>query len=284
MPADREQLLALGGQERRFSYLKRDTMLYALSCGLGADPCDPRQLRFTYEKDLLAFPTLACVLTAGFDTLAGSGIDYPKLVHAEQRLTVHAPLPPEGEVMAKWSVDEVVDKGPGRGALITLRVEIHTTEGQPLATIHRTSMARGDGGLGGPAASRFTLRPVPDRRADHEVVVSTLPQQALLYRLNGDVNPMHVDPDTARRAGFPQPILHGLCTFAIACRVVLEHWCDLNPAALKSMATRFAAPVLPGESLLVRMWREPGSSSIAFEADIPARGVTALRSGEAVVK
>lgn len=283
MAADRERLLALGGPERRFSYSKRDTMLYALGCGLGSDPCDARQLRYVYEKDLQAFPTLACVLTAGFDTLACSGIDYAKLVHAEQRLTVHAPLAAEGEVVASWSVEEVVDKGPGRGALITHRVDLSSPEGRPLASIHRTSMARGDGGLGGPSASRFVLRPVPDRRADHEVSMATLPQQALLYRLNGDFNPLHADPETARSAGFEGPILHGLCTFAIACRAVLERWCDLDPAALRSIAVRFAAPVLPGEILLVRMWREPGSAHVAFQADIPARGVTALRSGEAVI-
>ena len=283
MPANRDTLLALGGADRRFSYAKRDTLLYALGCGLGSDPCDPRQLRFTYEKDLLAFPTLVCVLTAGFDTLAGSGVDYAQVVHAEQRLQIHAPLPAEGEVTARWAVDEVVDKGPGRGALITHHVKITDADGTPLATVHRTTLARGDGGLGGPTASRFVLTPVPDRPPDRKVTVETLPQQALLYRLNGDFNPLHADPEAARRAGFHRPILHGLGSFAIACRVVLETWCDLDPARLRAFEVRFAAPVMPGESLLLRMWRDSESSTVAFEADVPERGVTALRSGRAVI-
>ncbi len=283
MPANRDTLLALGGAERRFSYAKRDTLLYALGCGLGSDPCDPRQLRFTYERDLLAFPTLACVLTAGFDTLAGSGVDYARVVHAEQRLEIHAPLPVEGEIAASWAVDEVVDKGEGRGALITYHVDIADPDGTPLATVRRTVLARGDGGLGGPAASRFDLAPVPGRPADRETIVATLPQQALLYRLNGDFNPLHADPEAARRAGFPQPILHGLCTLALACRGVLETWCDLDPGRLRALEVRFAAPVMPGESLRLRMWREPQSSTIAFEADVLERGVTALKSGRAVL-
>ena len=283
MTADRDKLLALGADGGRFTYSKRDTMLYALSCGFGSDPGDPRELRFTYEHDLLAVPTMACVLTAGFDTLAGSGVDYSRLVHAEQRLEVHAPIPVEGEITACWAVDEVVDKGVERGALITHHVTLFDPDGSSLATIHRTSMARGDGGLGGPTASRFVLRPVPERPADCEVAIPTLPQQALLYRLNGDLNPLHADPEASRRAGFAQPILHGLCTLAIACRAVLQRWCDLDPGRLRAIEGRFAAPVIPGDTLLVRMWRESGSSSVAYEVSVPARNVTALRSGRAVV-
>lgn len=281
MTADRDRLLALGEDNQRFRYTRRDTMLYALGCGLGSDPLDQRQLRFTYEQDLAAFPTMPCVLTAGFDTLANSGVDFARVVHAEQRLEIHAPLPPEGEITARWSVDEVVDKGPGKGAIITHHVDIDDSDGRPLATVRRVALARGDGGLGGPPSGGFTPHQKPDRAPDRLVTLETLLQQALIYRLSGDLNPLHVAPEAARRAGFPQPILHGLCTYALACRVVLETWCDLDPNALRAFDARFAAPVLPGDTLLVKMWRDPGSDVIDFEMDVPARGVTALRSGKA---
>jgi acyl dehydratase len=280
MAVDRDFLLGLGEPRRRFSYAAVDTIRYALSCGLGDDPLDGRQLPFVYERDLVAFPTLPCVLTPGFDTLMNSGLDYSRILHAEQRLTIHNPLPPEGEIVASWAVDEVIDKGPGKGLLITHHVDIEAPDGTPLARIRRAAIARGDGGLGGPSTGGFETHVIPDRPADRSVSLRTLPQMALMYRLNGDRNPLHADPEAARRAGFPGPLLHGLCAYAVAGRAILESWCDFDPSRLASLDARFAAPVYPGETLRIDMWRDE-DGAILFEVAIPERKVVALRGGRA---
>ncbi len=279
-----KDLLSLGGGPKRFDYTSRDTILYALSCGLGADPCDPRQLRFTYEVDLLALPMFACVLTSGFDTLRDSGVDFAKVVHAEQRMDILKPLPAEGYILAQWAVDEVVDKGPGKGAFINHHMDICDPDGKLLVKINRTTAARGDGGLGGSPTSRFVPRKRPDREADEEIVVATLPQQALLYRLNGDRNPIHADPAAARRVGFDRPILHGLCTYGVVGAAILRHWCDFDPTRLCGFEARFAAPVFPGDVLSIKMWRDDPPSTIAFEVDVPSRGVTVMRNGCAAIE
>jgi acyl dehydratase len=279
MPADRSSILALGGKGRRFSYSRTDTILYALGCGLGQASCDAAELQYVYERDLIALPTMACVLTWGFDTLAGAGLDFSKVVHAEQRLEMHAALPAEGEIVADWSVDEVIDKGPGKGALILLRTDLYSDSGDPIATASRAVLARGDGGIGGPQSGGFPPHDVPDRAPDttRSIVVPT--NLALLYRLNGDTNPLHADPDAARAAGFPAPILHGLCTYGIAGRALVEAFCDFDARRLRSLDARFSAPVFPGDTLTFRFWGAKGRQEVGFDAVVEARNATVLRGG-----
>jgi acyl dehydratase len=282
MPIDYPRALALKTTGRRFRYGTRGTILYALGLGFGSNPDDPRELRFVYEKDLLAVPTMATIVAWGADTLAETGVDFARLVQGEQRLTVHGPLPPAGEVVADWQVKDIVDKGAGRGALIIHEFEIRdAASGAPLATVGRTSFARGDGGFGGPATGGPTPHPIPDRPPDRSCQVSIAGNQALIYRLSGDDNPLHADPEVARRAGFPGPILHGLATYGVGCRAVLQTWADLDPGRLRAFDVRFSAPVFPGDDILFRMWRD--DDTISFEAHVPARDSVVLRNGRAVL-
>jgi acyl dehydratase len=268
---------------RRFApetlrYARRDTMLYALSLGYGADPLDPGELRHVYEDGLLALPTLACVL--GHRSVRGMdlGIDYGKVVHAAQGLTIHRPLPVEGELTSETVIEDVVDLGADRGAVLTL-LRVLRDDHDVLAESRMEILCRGDGGFGGPRRVRGATPAWPDRGADVTIVQPVLPQAALLYRLNGDDNPLHADPRAARRAGFERPILHGLATFGMAARAVLRSAGD--GATLASIGGRFSAPVFPGETLRTEIWRD--GDDVRFRTGVVERGIVVLDQGRAVL-
>ncbi|MGE0232839.1 MAG: MaoC/PaaZ C-terminal domain-containing protein, partial [Flavobacteriaceae bacterium] len=267
---------------RKFSYSKRDSIIYALGVGFGSDPANEKELRFVYEENLLAAPTMATVVAWGADEMERTGIDFSMLVAGEQRLQLHDTLPPCGEISASWSIREIVDKGPGKGALIIHEYEIaDAATGHRLATLGRTSFARADGGFGGPSNGAPEPHAIPARSPDMEIRVSVLPQQALIYRLSGDANPLHVDPATARKAGFDRPILHGLGTYGIVGRMLLEAYCDYEPAGLKVLNARFSAPVLPGDEITLATWRD--GQVVSFEARVAERKAVVLRNGKAVI-
>jgi acyl dehydratase len=280
MSLDAERLLTLKIPDSSQSYGERDAMRYALSLGLGADPLDEQQLRFIYERDLRVLPSLGVVLAhPGFwpRTLA-TGLDWVKIVQADQSLVVHRPLPVSAVVKGQARVVEVIDKGPGRGALIVCeRLISDAASGELLCTSTYTMFCRGDGGFGGSPHTPAAPPPVPEREPDAVCDLPTLPQTALLYRLNGDMNPLHADPQVARQAGFERPVLHGLATFGIACHAVLRSLCDYDPAGLRSMFGRFTAPVYPGETLRTRLWREPGG--FRYTVEVLERGVVAINNG-----
>jgi acyl dehydratase len=284
MAIDYERLLAWPVPEVRHTYGVRDSQLYALAVGLGADPVDARQLPFVYEKDPQALPTQAVVLGyPGFWMKdPGTGIDWVRLVHAEQGLTLHRPLPASGEVIGRTRVVGINDKGPGKGALVYSRRTLHDAASDDLiATLDISTFCRGDGGCGGSDAPPMTLVPTPERAPDAVCELPTLPQQALLYRLCGDLNPLHADPEVARAAGFERPILHGLCTFAVAGHALLRTLCDYDPKRLTSMQVRFSAPVYPGETLRTETWRE--GNQIAFRTRAVERDVVVLSHGRAEI-
>ena len=270
-------------------YTADDCMRYALALGLGDDPMDPAQLRFvndTLPDTPLAIPTLAVVL--GFPGSwmqdPATGIDFPKIVHGEESVVMHHPLPVAGTVVARHRVVSIVDKGEGRGATVTYDKELtDKASGTLLATVRHTTFARGDGGFsargGRSDASAAPPPKCPGGAPDKAVEIRTLPQQALLYRLCADRNPLHSEPAVAQAAGFPRPILHGLCTYGIACRAILAAWCDSRPERLKSLFARFTAPVFPGETLRMEMYAVPGG--VAFRATALERGVTVLDAGRA---
>lgn len=280
MSLDAERLLSLKIPDSSQSYSERDTMRYALSLGLGADPLDERQLRFVYERELRALPSLGVVLAhPGFwPRTMDTGLDWVKIVQADQTLVMHRPLPVSAVVNGRTRVTDIIDKGPGRGALIVVeRLVSDATSGELLSTSTYTMFCRGDGGFGGPPRTLAPPRAVPDREPDAVCDLPTLPQTALLYRLNGDMNPLHADPQVARQAGFERPVLHGLATFGMACHAVLRGLCNYEPAQLASMSGRFTAPVYPGETLRTKLWREPGGFSFTVEA--LERGVMAINNG-----
>lgn len=267
------------------TYTDRDTMLYALSVGFGADPVDPRQLPFVYERDLLAVPTMAATLCHLGPWIGDprTGVTRTKVVHGEQRMFFHAPLPPAGRLVARSRVIGVEDKGADKGALVHVERAISDADsGQPLVTIIHTSFCRADGGFGESFGDSFVPQRVPDREPDRIDQVVTRADAALLYRLNVDRNPLHVDPEVARRAGFERPILHGLCTYGVVARVLLAQWLDFDPAALASLEVRFSSAVLPGESLRVESWRD--GNVLSFQAFVEERGKKVLDSGRAQLR
>ena len=184
--------------------------------------------------------------------------------------------------MTKSRVEEIVDKGEGRGALLYIARDVFDADTDaPIATIRRTTFARGDGGFGGPSGPVRQPHPIPERDPDIVCDLPTLPQQALIYRLNGDSNPLHIDPDVAREAGFDRPILHGLCTFGVAGHAVLKTLCGYDPARLKRIDVRFSAPVFPGETIRTEMWVD--GPQISFRARIVGRDAVVLNNGLAEV-
>jgi acyl dehydratase len=271
----------------RHAYSARDTILYALGLGLGQDPLDPQQLRHTVEQGLVALPSMAAVLASpGFWVRERRelGIDYLKLVHGEQGLVVHRPLQPDGVLIGRSRVVRIVDKGEGKGAVMTVEKQLlDEASGEPVATCEQVLFLRGDGGFskhgrGDEAAP--PPPPTPDTAPDLTLDWATRPEAALIYRLSGDLNPLHVDPAVAARAGFPRPILHGLATWGIACHRVVHACCDGDATRLRSFRARLSAPVYPGETLAVDVWRT-GRHEAAFRCRVPARDGVVLSHGQA---
>ena len=265
---------------------RRDTMLYALGVGLGSDPCDTNQLKFVYEKDLEALPTMAIILGYAGNWHAKHpelGITASHTVHGEQGFRIWKRLPVDGELTGRMRVTGVFDKGEGKGALIVTENTVREKEtGDVVCTLTSTTFARADGGFGGPSGSTKELHPVPEAAPQFVCDLPTLPQAALIYRLSGDYNPLHADPAHARKVGFKMPILHGRGTFGVAGHAILKTLCDYDPARFISMEGRFSSPVYPGETIRTEMWTD--GNVVSFRATVPARGVTVLNNGRAEVR
>lgn len=270
--------------DRTDRYSTQDSILYALTLGYGGDPADEQDLRFVHEHDTLAVPTRLAVVGApgAWATHPDTGIDWLRLLHGEHRMTFHAPVSAEAAVISKTRVTRVVDKGAGKGALVVTTRDIFDADGgHPLATIEHVSFCRADGGFGQGDEPPAPLPAVPDEPPHHTVLMPSLPQAALLYRLNGDLNPIHALPAMAAKAGFDRPILHGLCTFGMAARALLKTCCPTEPARMRSFSVRFSAPLYPGETLRVETWRR--ASSVHFRAVAHERGAVVLNNGIATI-
>ena len=268
------------------AYTSKDSMLYALGLGFGADPTDRKQLEFVYEEGLKALPTMAVVLASPGFWLKdpATGVDWKKVLHGEQGLRLHEPLPAAGTVVGTTRIDEIVDKGAGKGALLYSTREIRDkASGKLLAEVASVGFLRGDGGFGGTAGVPRKTQAIPERAPDASVEIKTLPQSALIYRLSGDFNPLHADPEVAHAAGFERPILHGLCTYGVAGHALLKLVCDYDPARLKRMDVRFSAPVYPGETVRTEIWSE-GDGRLAFRCTVPERNTVVLNNGYAELR
>lgn len=277
---DPARLAAMPPLVRTRRHSRRDTILYALGVGAGQDGED-RDLPFVYEAGLKALPTMAVVLaTPGFwQKEPQYGIDWKRLLHGEQSVTFERPLPVEGEIRGELTVESIIDKGAGKGALLTARRQVFDAATDALlATVRQVSFLRGNGGQGGTSSDAPTPHGIPERPAELAVTAVTRREQALIYRLSGDYNPLHADPAIAAAAGQPRPILHGLCTYGIAGRILLRALCGDDPGRLKRLDARFTAPVLPGDALNISVWREAAGQA-AFRVDVPERGVTAIDNG-----
>jgi acyl dehydratase len=275
-----DSLMSYKIPEVRQRLTPRDAVFYALSVGFGQDPLDPRQLDFVdVHRRLRAAPTQSVVLGHPGFWMADpkTGIDAVRVVHGEQRIVMHRPLPVDGEVIGRTRVTGLVDKGAGRGALMYSQKEVLDTEtGEVLATTRSTTFLRGDGGFGGPIGPIEPPHALPDTPPDVVVAMPTRPEQALYYRLNGDDNPLHADPTVAAKAGFPRPILHGLCTLGIVGHALLRTLGDYDDARFKELAMRFSSPVYPGETIQCEIWKN-GS----FRALVPERETVVVNNGYA---
>jgi len=260
-------------------YTQKDCILYALGLGYGSDPVDPGHLKYLYEAGLEVFPTMPVVMASpGFWLIdPATGVDWKKVVAAEQGITIHRPLPAAGRLIGRMRVTEIYDKGAAKGALLAYCRDIYDgATGALLCSVEGSSFLRGDGGFGGTAVAPPPPQSAPDRAPDGAVDIATLPQAALIYRLSGDYNPLHADPAVARQAGFSRPILHGLCTFGIACRGVLDFLG--HGVSIRHFSGRFSSPVYPGETIRTEIWRLDGGG-LAFRCSIPARNAVVLSNG-----
>lgn len=264
------------------SYTLKDSILYALGLGLGTDPLNPSHLRATYEHapGFGALPAMVNVIGyPGFWAMdPDTGLTWQKILHGEQSLTLHAPLPAEGTLIGQTRVTGIVDKGVGKGALIySERLLTDKDSGTLIATVAATSFARGDGGFGGPDGPVKPVHPVPQGEPEVAYELRTPESAALIYRLSGDLNPLHADPAIAEQVGFKRPILHGLCSLGVASWSITEALADGDFSALKHLELRFTAPVYPGETIRTEMWREGGD--IRFRARVVERDVIVLNNG-----
>jgi len=285
MPIDPEALRQWPIAEIEHTYTARDTMLYALGLGCGGDPLDENQLRFVYEGRLQALPSMSVVL--GYPGFwigdPATGADWKKVLHGEQVIEIFKPLPTAATVIGKSRVTGLFDKGKDKGAvLVSERDVVDKSTGDVLCRLTSTTMLRGDGGFGGPSGPLPAPHPLPDRASDLTVSIATLPQAALIYRLSGDYNPLHADPVVARSGGFEKPILHGLCTFGVICRALLDAVCGNDPSKLRKMQVRFSAPVFPGETIVTEFWREAGGV-VSFRAKVKERDLVVINNGRAEV-
>jgi acyl dehydratase len=261
MPIDLNTALGSEFGATEFSWNSSNVQLYNLALGAGADPMDARELSYVVDNTPQVLPTFGCV-AASFNATEppkvswpGIDIDLAKILHGSERVTVATPLPPSGSARAVSRITDIWDKG--KAAVVVLETSVTGSDGTSLWTQQRSIFARGEGGFGGdrgPSASDAT----PDRGPDFEVDIPVLPQQALLYRLCGDRNPLHSDPDFAAAAGFDRPILHGLCTYGMAGKAIVDTVLDGDAGAVSSYGARFAGVVFPGETLRARLWRDGG--------------------------
>jgi acyl dehydratase len=284
MPIDRDALLHWSIPEIRHVYSERDTMLYALGLGFGATPEEPRELDFVYEARLRALPMMSVIL--GYPGLwiadPRTGVNWKELLHGEQGFTILKPLPPAGCVIGRTRVTDVIDKGIDKGALVFSQRDVtDEATGDLLCRLHSTSVLRADGGFGGPSGPTPSVHVLPQGEAHHVCDISTGPQSALIYRLSGDYNPLHVDPEIAKTARFPRPILHGLCTFGIAGHALIRAVCGYEEQRLIAMHARFTAPVFPGETIRTEMW--VNGEQVSFRSTVLERQVVALNNGIARV-
>ncbi|MCK8787974.1 MaoC family dehydratase N-terminal domain-containing protein [Roseomonas sp. NAR14] len=279
MAVEYEKLLHYPIPEARQRLSPKDAMFYALSVGLGQDPMDREQLPFVYEKGLRVLPSMAVVLAHPGFWIAkpDTGVDAVKVLHGEQSLTLHKPLPAEAELVGRSRITGLVDRGDKGSLLYSEREIIDAASGEVLATVGQTTFMRGDGNFGGPSGPVAKPHPEPTHAPDLSVELGTRPEQALYYRLNADMNPLHADPDIAAAAGFKQPILHGLCTFGVVCHALLKALCGYDPARFGRVDLRFSSPVYPGETIRTEIWHEEGGA--AFRAFVAEREKQVISNG-----
>lgn len=275
MPLDPKALMSLPIPARKVAYDGRDSLLYALAAGMGGS-ASAADLPFVWEREQRVLPSMATILAFDDSWLASRGIDLRDVVHGALDLRFHAPLTPSGEATCDTRVIGLDDKGAGRPGLVF--AETTVAQGDARACIVLSTLfVRGGGGFGGATGIMPDRAPIPSTEPQRETRLATAVNQAMLFRLLGDRNPLHIDPELAVQVGFARPILHGACTFAIACAETLRAFCDHDPLRLRRFAARFAGPLYPGETLAFAFWRE--GDRVAFRAGAVERDAPVLDNG-----
>ena len=286
--ADVEAELSQQAEQIPGSYTDRDSLLYAAAIGLGRDPMDPKELEYVCETvGNRVVPTAATVLSrpnwlGGNSQTLMSKMNFALMLHGEQRLVMHQPLPAAAETLGSTRTTGVYDKGEGKGALLISETDVKLSDGSPLVTLGSTLFYRADGGFGGQSEGAPVPHPLPGREPDAVCEMPGRIDQAILYALCGDRNPLHRDPEFARKAGFDRPILHGLCSYGIACHAVLKTMLDYDQSRITSFDVRFSAPVFPGENQVVDLWQD--GKVISFRVRIKERGVVSINNGKCTIR
>jgi acyl dehydratase len=284
MPIDLGVALGAELEPVEFSWTSSDVQLYPLALGAGADPMDARELRYLTDGTPQVLPTFSSVASSFHMTepprvsFPGIDIELSRVLHASEAVVVPAPLPSSGSARATTRITDIWDKG--KAAVILNETTVTDSDGTVLWTTKRSIFARGEGGFGGDRGPS-TSASAPERAPDFEIDIPVLPQQALLYRMCGDRNPLHSDPGFASAAGFPRPILHGLCTYGMTCKALVDTVLDGDAAAVGSYGARFAGVVFPGETIRAGVWRD-GDRYVGVVTAPSREGVTVLSDVELV--
>ena len=279
-----ERIMAYRPADIAVSYGPRECIFYALGIGLGMNPVDPGQLKFVYERaNLEAFPTMAVVLGwPGRMTDPAFGVDEKLVVAGDLKVVLHRPLAPQAQLVSRPRIREVIDKGLGNAAIILNTRDLTAKDGTLVATVDSSTFARKHGGFGGKVTETPAPPAVPQTPPQIVCDLPTPPNLALLYRLTGDENPLHADPERAKVAGFDRPILHGAASFGIAAHAILRSVADYAPSRLASIEARFSKPVFPGETIRTEIW--PQGERVAFQCRVVGRNDIVLSNGLATVR
>ena len=277
MPINYDEIMSMTSENVEISYSDKDSILYSLGVGLGNDPMNLAELKYVYENSQVALPSMATNFQYHSPLLLKANINFILVVHGEQKLSFSNPLPVSGDFISNAKVIGCYDKGAGKGAIIDVETTINLKkDNTEICKLVSTTFARGDGGFGGPESPKseiFKIEGDPD--FVHEI--KTKPDQALIFRLSGDYNPLHSDPNFAKTAGFEKPILHGMCTYGIACRSLVESVCEGDAKRLKKFDCRFSSPVYPGETIVTEMWKN--NSKVYYQSKVKERDKIVIKNG-----
>ena len=277
MPINYDEIMSLKSENIEISYTDKDSILYGLGVGLGNDPMDIDELKYVYENGQIALPSMATNFQYHSSLLMSAKLNFVMVVHGEQKLSIINPIPVSGDFLADMKVLNCFDKGASKGAIIDVETTVKLkSDGAEICKLISTTFARGDGGFDGPESPPQEIFE-PEGSPDIVDEITTKPDQALIFRLSGDYNPLHSDPNFAKAAGFPKPILHGLCTYGVACRSIVKTACDNDVKKLKSFNCRFSSPVFPGETIVTEMWKN--GNDINFQSKVKERDKIILKNG-----
>jgi acyl dehydratase len=271
MPIDPQKARGAKLPDGETSYTKDQVILYHLGVGAGVPATDANELSYTYEKNLKVLPSFAVIPAfgsmGGIASVPGMQFNFAMLLHGEQEIILHKPLPPAQKLKTSGHIPEIYDKG--KAALVIMESTARDESGEKLFTNRFSLFIRGEGGFGGDSGPKAG-NAAPDRKPDGVITRTTLPQQALIYRLSGDKNPLHCDPDFAKMAGFDKPIIHGLCSYGIACKAIVDEVLGGDVTQVARYQARFAGVAFPGETYQVSYWKE--GKQILLEAKSAERG------------